>query len=222
MLTEKPFTMTVEEGEELVALAREQGRVLAVVHNFQFARSVLRLRRWMEQGRIGQLRAVWAIQLSNPARRLPTWFDELPFGLFYDESPHLIYMTRALAGGDLEPVSVTVHPSTRGLENTLAQIDAQMRSGEVPVSIQMNFEAPVSEWHVAAIGDRGIGTVDLFRRYRRLHPQRRRPRGPRSAAQLGLQQLASLARLCGSGLKHLREHSDTETMRSSGASIGRS
>ena len=71
VLTEKPFTMTVEEGEELVALAREQGRVLAVVHNFQFARSVLRLRRWMEQGRIGQLRAVWAIQLSNPARRLP-------------------------------------------------------------------------------------------------------------------------------------------------------
>jgi scyllo-inositol 2-dehydrogenase (NADP+) len=163
VLTEKPFTMTVEEGEELVSLAREQGKVLAVVHNFQFARSVERLRRWMDGGKIGRVRAVWAIQLSNPARRLPPWFDELPFGLFYDESPHLIYMARALAGGDLDPVSVTVHPSTRGLENTPAQIDAQMRSGEVPVSIQMNFEAPVSEWHVAAIGDRGIGTVDLFR-----------------------------------------------------------
>ena len=163
VLTEKPFTMTVEEGEELVALARERGCTLAVVHNFQFARSVLRLRRWMEQGRIGRMRAVWAIQLSNPARRLPPWFDELPFGLFYDESPHLIYMARALAGADLDPVSVTVHPSTRGLENTPAQIDAQMRAGDLPVSIQMNFEAPVSEWHVAAIGDRGIGTVDLFR-----------------------------------------------------------
>jgi predicted dehydrogenase len=163
VLTEKPFTMTVEEGEELVALAREQGRVLAVVHNFQFARSVLRLRRWMERGKIGRLRAVWAIQLSNPARRLPPWFDELPFGLFYDESPHLIYMARALAGGDLDPVSVTVHPSTRGLENTPAQIDAQMRAGEVPVSIQMNFEAPVSEWHVAVLGDNGLGVVDLFR-----------------------------------------------------------
>jgi predicted dehydrogenase len=163
VITEKPFTMTLAEGEELVSLARERGLVLAVVHNFQFARSVLRLRHWIARGRIGRVRAVWAIQLSNPARRLPTWFDELPFGLFYDESPHLIYMARALAGGDLEPVSVTVHPSTRGLDNTPAQIDAQMRSGDVPVSIQMNFEAPVSEWHVAAIGDRGIGTVDLFR-----------------------------------------------------------
>src|SRR6185503_20631120 len=64
VLTEKPFTMTVQEGEELVALAREQGKVLAVVHNFQFARSVQRLRHWMDQGRIGRVRAVWAIQLS--------------------------------------------------------------------------------------------------------------------------------------------------------------
>jgi predicted dehydrogenase len=163
VLTEKPFTMTLQEGEELAALATERGLTLAVVHNFQFAPSVLRLRRWLERGRLGRVRAVWATQLSNPARRLPTWFDELPGGLFYDESPHLIYTARALAGGDLEPVSVTVHPSTRGLENTPAQIDAQMRAGEVPVSIQMNFEAPVSEWHVAVMGDRGMGVVDLFR-----------------------------------------------------------
>jgi scyllo-inositol 2-dehydrogenase (NADP+) len=163
VLTEKPFTMTLAEGEELAALARERGLVLAVVHNFQFARSVARLRSWLDAGRIGRVRAIWAIQLSNPARRLPSWFDELPFGLFYDESPHLIYMARALAGAELEPVSVTAHPSTRGLLNTPAQIDAQMRAGEVPVSIQMSFEAPLSEWHVAVLGDKGMGTVDLFR-----------------------------------------------------------
>ncbi len=163
VLTEKPFTMTLEEGEELTAYARERGLVLAVVHNFQFAPSVRRLRGWMEAGRLGRVRAIWALQLSNPARRLPTWFDELPGGLFYDESPHLIYMARALAGAELEPVSVTAHPSTRGLLNTPAQIDAQMRAGEMPVSIQMNFEAPVSEWHVTVLGERGMAMVDLFR-----------------------------------------------------------
>lgn len=162
-ISEKPFTMTLAEGEELAALARERGLVLAVVHNFQFARSVAQLRGWLDSGRIGRVRAVWAVQLSNPARRLPDWFDELPFGLFYDESPHLIYTARALAGAELEPVSATVHPSTRGLENTPAAIDVQMRAGEVPVSIQMNFEAPLSEWHVAVLGDRGLGAVDLFR-----------------------------------------------------------
>ena len=163
VLTEKPFTMTVEEGRSSSPSPAERGCTLAVVHNFQFARSVLRLRRWMEQGRIGRMRAVWAIQLSNPARRLPTWFDELPFGLFYDESPHLIYMTRALAGADLDPVSVTVHPSTRGLENTPGadrRPDARRRPAGVDPD---ELRGAVSEWHVAAIGDRGIGTVDLFR-----------------------------------------------------------
>src|SRR5207248_3827176 len=159
VLTEKPFTMTLDEGEELAALARDRGLVLAVVHNFQFAPSVKRLRRWLNSGKLGQVRAVWATQLSNPARRLPTWFDELPGGLFYDESPHLIYMARALAGGELEPVSVTVHPSTRGRVHTPAQSHAQMRAGVVQVSIQLNYQAPVCEWHVAVRGGCGRGVA---------------------------------------------------------------
>lgn len=161
VITEKPFTMTVAEGEELVALADERKVVLAVVHNFQFARSVTKLLGWIADGRLGEVRGFWAVQLSNPRRRLPTWFDDLPLGLFYDEAPHLIYLTRALAG-ELSPRSVTVHPSTMGT-NTPAQIDVQMTSLGRPVSMQMNFEAPLSEWHVAVLGEKGMGIVDIFR-----------------------------------------------------------
>lgn len=164
VLTEKPFTMTVEEGERIQAAARERNRVVAIVHNFQFARSMLELKDWLADGKIGTVRGVWAMQLSNPKRRLPDWFDELPLGLFYDESPHLIYAARAAAGNvDLEPVSATIHPTNLGHKNTPAQIDAQMRANGVPVSLQMNFEAPLSEWHVAVMGDNGMGVVDLFR-----------------------------------------------------------
>jgi scyllo-inositol 2-dehydrogenase (NADP+) len=163
VITEKPFTMTVDEGEELLELAREHGRTLAVVHNFQFSRAGQKVRRWMESGRLGAVRSVWALQLSNPRRRLPEWFDRLPFGLFYDESPHLIYMARALAGGELSPRSVTVHPSTIGMTNTPAQIDVQMQQGQIPVMLQMNFEAPVSEWHVTVLGEEGLAVLDIFR-----------------------------------------------------------
>lgn len=163
VLTEKPFTMTLAEGEELVEMARARQRTLAVVHNFQFARSTREIFAWMQKGRLGRVRAVWAIQLSNPNRRLPAWFDELPFGLFYDESPHLIYMVRALAGAAVEPVSVTAHPSTLGNLNTPAQLDVQMRAGEIPITLQMNFEAPLSEWQVAVLGDRGMAVGDIFR-----------------------------------------------------------
>jgi predicted dehydrogenase len=164
VITEKPFAMSVEEGEELVELAVESGLPLAVVHNFQFAKSTLKLRRWMTSGRLGRLRGIWAFQLSNPARRLPTWYDELPLGLFYDESPHLLYLVRALAGGgELERVSATVHASTRGLDNTPAQIDVQLRADETPITLLMNFEAPLSEWQVLVFGDEGVATLDVFR-----------------------------------------------------------
>jgi scyllo-inositol 2-dehydrogenase (NADP+) len=161
-ITDKPFTMTVAEGEELVGMAAERNLALCVVHNFQFARSVRQLRRWQDRGLLGDVRGVWGFQLSNPARQLPQWYDELPLGLFYDESPHLIYLVRALAG-ELELLSATVHPSNRGLVNTPAQIDAQFRAGRIPVTLAMNFEAPVSEWQVAVIGERSLAVVDLFR-----------------------------------------------------------
>jgi scyllo-inositol 2-dehydrogenase (NADP+) len=163
-ISDKPFTLTVAEGEELVGLAADRGLALCVVHNFQFASSVLRARRWAEKGKLGELHGVWGFQLSNPKRALPDWYDELPLGLFYDESPHLIYLARALAGGaELEPISATIQPSRRGLANTPAQVDAQLSAGGVPVSLAINFEAPVSEWQLALIGERSLAVIDLFR-----------------------------------------------------------
>ena len=81
VLTEKPFAMTVSQGEELVALAKAQRRTLAIVHNFQFARSTQRLEREIKDGTIGNVRGVVARQYGNPGRRLPRWYEDLPLGL---------------------------------------------------------------------------------------------------------------------------------------------
>ena len=50
VLVEKPFAMDPDEARGLVALARDRGRILAVVHNFQFARSVATARRHVAAG----------------------------------------------------------------------------------------------------------------------------------------------------------------------------
>lgn len=166
VITEKPFTMSVAEGEALVALAASRQRQLAVVHNFQFADSARRLVEDMAADRIGTVRAITAVQWGNPARRLPTWYESLPEGLFYDESPHLLYLVRRLSPGRLRLVHVDRCASTRGLK-TPASIDAFYRAGtphgEIPVSVSCRFEAPLSEWHVAVLGDRAAGIVDVFR-----------------------------------------------------------
>jgi predicted dehydrogenase len=87
----------------------------------------------------------------------------LPLGLFYDESPHLLYLLRHFLGDDRELLHTTVVPSTRTPPTaTPAQVTGQY-GGAVPATLVMNFEAPVSEWHVVLLGDRGLATVDVFR-----------------------------------------------------------
>ena len=163
VLGDKPLTVGADECERVMALASERGLVLCTALNFQFARSVLETRRAIERGRLGKTRAVWAIQLSNPRRRLPEWYEDLPLGLFYDESPNLILLARTFAPAALEPLSATVVPRTTGSGNTPAHVSVQLHAGGVPVSIQMSFEAPLSEWHVLVLGESGFASIDLFR-----------------------------------------------------------
>jgi predicted dehydrogenase len=168
VLTEKPFAMNVEEGEELVSLAKEKKRILGIVHNFQFAPSTQRLLNDIKTGVFGAIRGITAFQLGNPRRRLPDWYEDLPLGLFYDESPHLFYLLRRLSPAPLKMLKCSVFPSTSGLV-TPARIEAtfeclqEKSPHRIPVQLQLNFESPISEWHVAVFGENYMGDIDVFR-----------------------------------------------------------
>ena len=161
VLMEKPMCATVAEGEKLVALADERRRVLAIVHNFQFARSVSQARASLAQGRWGRITALHGFQLSSPDRRLPTWFEQLPLGLFYDESPHLLYLLQAFAG-PLQVRRASQIASTRGAV-TPAVLQVELDASGVPATLFMNFEAPISEWQLMVLTERGAALVDIFR-----------------------------------------------------------
>ncbi|MCM2322807.1 MAG: Gfo/Idh/MocA family oxidoreductase [Oligoflexia bacterium] len=167
VLTEKPFTLTVAEGEELVRLARERKRVLSVVHNFQFSSSAMKFKADRERGALGQIQSILAVQLGNPSRRLPTWYEELPLGLFYDESPHFFYLLECLSPGPLRFARSDVFPSTKGLV-TPASITThyvcEVPDGRrIPVTMIMNFESTLSEWHLCVQGERAMADLDIFR-----------------------------------------------------------
>jgi len=161
VLMEKPLTMSVDEAHDLQEMAERQEVSCCVVHNFQFARSTLRLQSMILEERLGKIQSIEASQWSNPRRRLPTWYEQLPFGLFYDESPHLLYMLEALAGGEIQRLSSTVLRKTG--QNTPVSVSATYRRGAFPIRLNMNFTAALSEWHIAVQGTEGVGIVDLFR-----------------------------------------------------------
>lgn len=163
VITEKPFAMSVAEGEEMVETAKAAERCLAVVHNFQFARSMIRLKADLASGALGAIRGARAIQLGNPGRRLPAWYEELPLGLFYDESPHLLYLLSAVTGRLSLAKAISVE-SRKGMK-TPAQIDSWFTAegADFPITMSCNFESGVSEWHLFVHGENGIAIVDVFR-----------------------------------------------------------
>ena len=170
VLTEKPFVLDDSEGAALVELARERSKTLAIVHNFQFSSSFRRLQRDIARGKLGRLTSVQAIQFSNPRRRLPPWYDELPLGLFFDESPHLLYLLRALSPNGLELLDAQAFAQpqlqTPALLNATFRGQTQGKNGEaqsLPMSLHFNFVASVSEWQLLVWGERGCGMVDVFR-----------------------------------------------------------
>jgi len=162
VLVEKPMTMTVKEAEQVAAIALEQKQVLGVVHNFQFTRSVRRVKRMIRDGQLGRIGSIWAVQLSNPRRRLPTWYEELPLGLFYDESPHFFYLLRSLTGTSIRFRSIDVRRDAGGA-NTPARINALMDADGTLVQVDMNFQAPLSEWHIGVLGTESAAFIDVFR-----------------------------------------------------------
>jgi predicted dehydrogenase len=167
VLTEKPFAMTLTDGEEMVRLSRTRSLILAIVHNFQFASSTKRLIKDIRRGKLGRIRAIVAWQFGNPRRRLPGWHEKLPLGLFYDESPHLFYLLRLLSPGPLRLLTSVVFPSTAGLVTPAlvhAQYSCTCPDGiGIPAGLSMGFESPISEWHISLHGEHALGDVDIFR-----------------------------------------------------------
>ena len=162
VITEKPFAMNRDEAEAMCGAAERSERTLAVVHNFQFARSMKRLQADLATEKLGRITGVRALQMGNPRRRLPVWYDDLPLGLFYDESPHLLYLLRSVVG-PLALKKAVLLPSRTG-KATPAQIDAWFDADlDVPVTLSCNFESAVSEWYLMVHGEAGMGIVDVFR-----------------------------------------------------------
>jgi scyllo-inositol 2-dehydrogenase (NADP+) len=164
VIVEKPFAMSVAEADEMVARAKERGLVLAVVHNFQFARSVAAARLAAAEQRYGALRGVVGLQLSNDRRRLPEWYRTLPGGLFYDEGPHLLYLARAFLG-DTPIVSAFTLAGPDPGDRTPRFVDVRFAAGpDRPFgALHMSFAAALSEWQLFVLCDRATLVCDIFR-----------------------------------------------------------
>ncbi len=160
VMVEKPMAMTSVEAREMIGTAERTGLRLCVSHNLLFSRSVSRARAALIDA--GPIQHIIGVQQSNPDRRLPTWYHELPGGLFFDESPHLIYLMRHLLG-DFQVDKVWASLETKPTGPEFDVLETRISSDTASANLTMVFNAPVSDWTVIIIAARKVITLDLFR-----------------------------------------------------------
>jgi len=162
VLTEKPMAMSPEDAEEMVETSEQTGNKLGVVHNFLYADSMIEAKERVNSGDLGEIQAVYGFQTSSSRRHLPSWYQDLPGGLFYDESPHLLYLIEEfLDDVRLDSVSSRYDSSEK---QSLQMINATLKNQENKLGVlTMLFDAPLSEWHFTVVGTEMMIIVDIFR-----------------------------------------------------------
>jgi scyllo-inositol 2-dehydrogenase (NADP+) len=162
VLVEKPMAMSAEEASQMVEAAREAGVNLCIAHNFLFSRSMRKALGLMKRGEVGEVQHAIALQLSSPQRRLPSWYPDLPGGLFFDESPHMIYLLRRFLG-DLSVQQAWAQTAPPGVPQRLDRVEARLQGAWGSAALSMSFRSPISEWLLAVVGTRRVLVLDVFR-----------------------------------------------------------
>ena len=109
VICEKPLAINAQEGAEMVAAARAAGRQLAVGLNVRFGAGAQAVKRFIDDGRLGEIYYARAHALRR--RGIPGWGlftqkDKQGGGPLIDIGVHILDLTLWLMGHP-EPVSVT-------------------------------------------------------------------------------------------------------------------
>lgn len=112
VVVDKPFTVTVAEGCELEALARDTGRVLSVFHNRRWDADFLTLKALLDEGRLGRV-VQFESHFDRYRPEVPQRWRESAAsagsGLWYDLGPHLVDQALQLFG---QPLGIALTRAT--------------------------------------------------------------------------------------------------------------
>ena len=175
-LVEKPVAYSVDEADAMLAAAAEHGTHLIAVHNYLFKPSVLKARRLVAEGAVGDVVHVEAYygQFGEHQEKGAHWSSDLPGGSFTNYLPHLVYLQEAFLGElrGVSGVSVGTDPATGEQSELTVLVEGANGPGVMTVSKRTQPYAK----YVRIFGTRGIVHADLVSEVTAINRARRVPR----------------------------------------------
>jgi scyllo-inositol 2-dehydrogenase (NADP+) len=140
VLVEKPFTATVAEAEELIALSKKQGKTLSVFQNRRFDSDFMTVKRVIESGFLGKI-INFEIHFNRykPVLNPKKWKEVVApaSGIIYDLGSHIIDQAVALFG---VPQSIWGQTFTQREHSEIDDaFDIRLDYGDLKVSLRASL-----------------------------------------------------------------------------------
>jgi len=152
VLVEKPLTASVEEAEELVALAQERQRILMVGHTFEYNPAVNELRKLVQSGDLGKIYCV-------EAERVNLGLFRRDINVIWDLAPHDISILLYLLGKKPERIKVQAHSHLQSHIEDVAHLDLDF-ADNMNAHIHVSWLHPCKIRRVTVIGDARMVVYD--------------------------------------------------------------
>jgi UDP-2-acetamido-3-amino-2,3-dideoxy-glucuronate N-acetyltransferase len=153
VLVEKPLALTVKEGEELVHIAQKEDRILMVGHILQYHPAVIKLKKLVDAGEIGELRYIYSNRLNIGKLRTEE-------NVLWSFAPHDISLILMLMNEE-DPMQVRAHGGAYvnpGVyDTTLTTLEF---ANGVKSHIFVNWLHPFKEQKLIVVGSKQMAVFD--------------------------------------------------------------
>ncbi|MBV9691390.1 MAG: Gfo/Idh/MocA family oxidoreductase [Ktedonobacteraceae bacterium] len=152
VLVEKPLAASVEQAEELVALAQEQNRVLMVGHIFEYSPAVNELRKLVQSGDLGKIYCV-------ETERLNLGLFRNDINVIWDLAPHDISILLYLFGKTPQDIRVQADAHVQPRIHDIAHLNLRFADG-MTAHVHVSWLHPCKIRKVTIIGDARMVVYD--------------------------------------------------------------
>lgn len=153
VMVEKPLSLKVEEGRELVRLAEEKGKIILVGHLLEYHPAVLKLKELVDKGELGRILYIYSNRLNLGKFRTEE-------NILWSFAPHDISVILLMMAGEM-PQEISAHGGFY-LNSNIADVTLTTMSFKngTKAHIFVSWLHPYKEQKLVVVGEKKMALFD--------------------------------------------------------------